>query len=242
MFCIRRSFLPCGEGKLVAARDEMGQLAHAVAEMDAKMCELLKELTGLIVQTDATSRELSAVVEKISVQGQKIANSAEQIASGKKETLVSAEEISAARIDLKNGTKKLEHKDGDRPVKIGETETAQIWKQSAQRDCSSKQEETNKAFKEVIHNIMIKIQAAVDNFTSDLEEFLNFIDEKAVSDYHRPEKNDKQHGKEVQFVRDWTEELINVAFQIAKSIDEVNIIIKKAAAPVENEAKSNMKT
>ncbi|NLC39120.1 MAG: methyl-accepting chemotaxis protein, partial [Clostridia bacterium] len=104
-------------------RDEMGQLAHAVAEMDAKMCELLKELTGLIVQTDATSRELSAVVEKISVQGQKIANSAEQIASGKKETLVSAEEISAARIDLKNGTKKLEHKDGDRPVKIGETET-----------------------------------------------------------------------------------------------------------------------
>ena len=89
---------------------------------------------------------------------------------------------------------------------------------------------------------MIKIQAAVDNFTSDLEEFLNFIDEKAVSDYHRPEKNDKQHGKEVQFVRDWTEELINVAFQIAKSIDEVNIIIKKAAAPVENEAKSNMKT
>jgi methyl-accepting chemotaxis protein len=58
-------------------RDEMGQLAHAFAEMNSKIRALLKEVAASVAETSAASQELSATVEEVSAQGQNVNASVE---------------------------------------------------------------------------------------------------------------------------------------------------------------------
>jgi methyl-accepting chemotaxis protein len=137
-------------------RDEMGQLAHAFAEMNSKIRALLKEVAASVAETSAASQELSATVEEVSAQGQNVNASVEQIAAGMEETSASVEEVTASSTEIKNGAKQLEARAGDGKAKVGEIEkraeqmkeTAVASKQTAQSMYNAKQQEIKKAIEE----------------------------------------------------------------------------------------------
>ncbi|KPU46352.1 methyl-accepting chemotaxis protein McpB [Oxobacter pfennigii] len=139
-------------------KDELGQLAHAFNEMNAKIRALLKEVINSIAETSAASQELSAAVEEVSAQGQNITSSVEQIAAGMEETSASVEEVTASSMEIQNGAKELEVKARDGNVKVEEIEkraeeiqgTAKVSKQSAQAIYNSKHQEIKKSIEDAV--------------------------------------------------------------------------------------------
>jgi len=90
-----------------------------------------------------------------------------------------------------------------------------------------------------IHQVIRKVNIAVDKLTANTEEILKFIDEKVTPDYDMLEKTGEQYAEDANFVRNLTNEFAMAASQIATSIEEIVKAIDGVAATVEEATASS---
>jgi len=84
-----------------------------------------------------------------------------------------------------------------------------------------------------IHQVIGKVNIAVEKLTSNITEILKFIEEKVTPDYDTLEKTGEQYAEDAHFVKTLTNGFAAIASQIANSIEEIGKSIDGVAAIVE---------
>lgn len=90
-----------------------------------------------------------------------------------------------------------------------------------------------------IHQVIEKVNVAVDKLTSNVEEILKFIDEKVTPDYDIFEKTGEQYAEDAYFVKTLTDGFTAAASQIASSIETIGKAIEGVSATVEQATASS---
>ena len=141
---------------LTRRKDEIGQIAGAVAVTQKNMVALVKEIAGQAQESSAGSQQLSATAQEVTAQSENINASVQEIAAGMEETSATVEELTASGEQIKSDVAMVEKEAQEGAVRAKEIEQrAEKLKQAAA------------ASRETARSIYQKEQAAIQTAIAD---------------------------------------------------------------------------
>lgn len=103
------------DDKVLARKDEIGELAVAFDTMSSQLKDLIRKISNNSMEVSSSSEELSATVEEVNAQVQTVSTATMEISAGMEETSAAVEEISSSGHQILSSSQRLveEAKSGD---------------------------------------------------------------------------------------------------------------------------------
>lgn len=103
------------DDKVLARKDEIGELAVAFDTMSSQLKDLIRKISNNSMEVSSSSEELSATVEEVNAQVQTVSTATMEISAGMEETSAAVEEISSSGHQILSSSQRLveEARSGD---------------------------------------------------------------------------------------------------------------------------------